>query len=132
VNKYPWQQTVSDAFKASPEALPAKINAAEKAIAARLGDPKEPDASERAALDQALLALRGLIEQSRNPVSERRPHFHIRWSGGALDHEAFGTRAAAEASANDLVLPNERYTIEEYGDGCPRCSELTGKKAVGA
>src|SRR5215469_14684900 len=35
-SEYPWQQKVMDAFRASPDSLPLKINVAERAIAARL------------------------------------------------------------------------------------------------
>jgi hypothetical protein len=49
-------------------------------------------------------------------------HHHIRWSGGLLNWEPFGTRAEAEACANQEVLPAENYTIEQYDDEtCPRC-----------
>lgn len=59
--KYPWQQTVLDAFmEFQPECLPAKINAAEQAILARLSDPAPADPDERIALQDALRSLRVL------------------------------------------------------------------------
>lgn len=60
--KYPWQQAVLDAFtEGRPERLPAKINAAERAIAARLCDPTDTDLDEHAALQAALRSLRILF-----------------------------------------------------------------------
>lgn len=55
--KYPWQQSVLDAFVASPESLPGKINIAEQAISGRFGDPIQPDVEESLALHDALRAL---------------------------------------------------------------------------
>ena len=51
--KYPWQQYVLEAFVASPESLPAKINVAERAIAVRLTERLEPGPEERLALNDA-------------------------------------------------------------------------------
>jgi len=49
-------------------------------------------------------------------------HFHIRWSKTAsLDWEPFDTQEEAEASAKQLVLPGETYTIEKFDGACPRC-----------
>ena len=46
-------------------------------------------------------------------------HYHIRWSRlTTLDYEAFNTRAAAEASAEQSVLQGETYTIEEHEETC--------------
>jgi hypothetical protein len=119
--RYPWQQKVLDASGASRETLSAKIGIAEQAIAARLRDPRKPDAFERLALTDALRAL-------EKPVKEAKPksvhHYHIRWSSGALDWERFITPADAEAGAKQLALPNERYTIEEHGEECSRCGAL--------
>ena len=40
-------------------------------------------------------------------------HYHIRWSRLAtLGYEAFNTRAAAEAGAEQSVLQGETYTID--------------------
>ena len=51
-----------DAFKEGrPERLPAKINAAERAIAARLCEPTSTDMDEHAALGAALRSLRILF-----------------------------------------------------------------------
>ncbi len=50
-------------------------------------------------------------------------HFHIRWSGSKLDWEVFKTHHEAEASAQQLVLPKETYSIEEFDGNCPRCGE---------
>ena len=65
--KYPWQQAVLDAFmEGRPERLPAKINAAERAIAARLLDPTDTDLDEQAALRAALRSLRTLFPASEH------------------------------------------------------------------
>jgi hypothetical protein len=63
--QYPWQQTVMDAFRASSEALPGKINIAERAIAARQGQRPDADKYERKAIKDALKALRGLIDETK-------------------------------------------------------------------
>lgn len=62
--RYPWQQTVLDAFMASPDVLPLKINLAEKAIAGRLNDPQLGN-YERIALRDPLNVLHVLIAESR-------------------------------------------------------------------
>jgi hypothetical protein len=57
-------------------------------------------------------------------MDRHRVHYHIRWSGKAtLDWERFSTREEAEASAKQLLLQGETYTIEEYDDACPRCRD---------
>jgi hypothetical protein len=56
------------------------------------------------------------------------PHYHIRWSGKALDWERFPTRAEAEASAKQLMRLGETYTIEEYDGACLRCQEAMKSK----
>ena len=64
--KYPWQQSVLDAFmEVRPESLPAKINAAERAISVRLCDPNPPGAEESTALHDALRSLRVLLPEAR-------------------------------------------------------------------
>ena len=63
--KYPWQQYVLEAFVATPESLPAKINVAERAIAVRLKERPEPGPKERLALNDALRAMQILIEETR-------------------------------------------------------------------
>jgi hypothetical protein len=50
-------------------------------------------------------------------------HFHIRWSDGKLDWQAFTTESEAEERAKELVLPDETYTIEKADQQCPRCEE---------
>jgi hypothetical protein len=68
--KYPWQESVLEAFQElRPEVLPYKINAAEKAIAARLKDPQRPDPAEHLAITDALRALRMLM-----PVRAEEKH----------------------------------------------------------
>jgi hypothetical protein len=58
-------------------------------------------------------------------------HYHIRWSGkAALDWECFNTHAEAEASAKQLLLQGETYTIEEYDDACPRCRDTMNLKSA--
>ena len=53
-------------------------------------------------------------------------HYHIHWSGKpALDWERFSTRDEAEASAKELALPGETFTVEEHDESCPQCMEFT-------
>lgn len=73
--KYTWQQPVIDALQSVPESLPAKINVAEKAIAARLTDADHADKEEQLALKDALQGLRVLLARTRppsTPVKERK------------------------------------------------------------
>jgi DNA-binding NarL/FixJ family response regulator len=63
--EYPWQQKVVDAFRASPDSLPGKINIAERAIAARLIDRNQKDLAERLALRCALRSISALIDETR-------------------------------------------------------------------
>lgn len=59
--KYPWQQAVLDAcLEMRPRFLPGKINAAERAIAARLSDPQQLEPDELLALRDALHSLHSL------------------------------------------------------------------------
>lgn len=122
--KYLWQQTVIDAFESSVESLPGKINTAEKAIAARLQDPRQPDGFERIAIREALRALSTLLREERSRAAGLQTHFHILWEGGTLDWERFILRADADASARGLARPGETYTIKEYGIECPRCAAM--------
>jgi hypothetical protein len=62
--KYEWQQTVLDAFTTSVDSLPQKISIAERAIAARLKAPQQPDAYERIAINDALRALQVLQREA--------------------------------------------------------------------
>lgn len=59
--KYPWQRIVFEAFEASPESLPGKVNAAERAIALRLRDETDASLDEQLALKSALRALNDLL-----------------------------------------------------------------------
>ena len=69
--KYPWQQDVLDAFlEFRREFLCLKINAAERAISARLCDPDLPDLDERVALRDALRSLRTLLNENSGPAKE--------------------------------------------------------------
>ena len=70
--KYPWQQTVVDAFLAKPAELGAKINMAELAILARLKQIHSVDFAERIALEDALRALRVLIAEAKADDASRR------------------------------------------------------------
>lgn len=64
--KYPWQQFVLDAFlELRPEGLPAKVNAAQRAISARLCEPNTLDAEESTALRDALRSLRVLFPEAK-------------------------------------------------------------------
>lgn len=51
-------------------------------------------------------------------------HFHIHWESGALDWEPFATRWEAESSAGQLARVNESFSIQEFGENCPRCLGL--------
>ncbi len=62
--KYTWQRAVADALDASPEILPAKINLAERAIAARLAGGDDLVSEERIAIKEALKALRQLLDET--------------------------------------------------------------------
>jgi hypothetical protein len=86
--KYPWQQFVLDALtEFRPDGLPAKINAAERAISARLRDPNAPDVEESTALRDALRSLRVLFpklaETSGFEIGEAGEH-----SGGKKEDVA--------------------------------------------
>lgn len=61
--RYAWQQAVLDAFESSPDSLPLKVNAAQRAISARLTDPTPADLDERIAIREALLSLRALLPE---------------------------------------------------------------------
>lgn len=71
--KYSWQQFVLDAFtEFRPELLPLKVNAAERAISARLCEPNPPDTEESTAIRDALRSLRLLFpEASRDGNSSQ-------------------------------------------------------------
>ena len=62
-----------DAFLALPESLPAKINIAERAIAARFLERNEPDVDEKWALNDALRALRVLIGETPSKTVWQQP-----------------------------------------------------------
>jgi hypothetical protein len=62
--KYPWQQSVVDAFLAPRDSLAMKINIAERIIAARLQDSTQTDLEERIALKDALNALKTLLAET--------------------------------------------------------------------
>jgi hypothetical protein len=68
--KYPWQEAVVEAFIAAPADLGAKINEAERAISARIGEP-EIDFAERMALDDALRMLRVLMSETKAEEAEQ-------------------------------------------------------------
>lgn len=67
--KYPWQEAVVAAFIATPADLGAKINEAERTIAARISEP-QIDFSERMALDDALRMLRVLMSETKAEEAE--------------------------------------------------------------
>ena len=56
-------------------------------------------------------------------------HYHIRWALiPLLDFESFNTRVEAEAGAELLARPGEKYTIEEQEDGCQRCRDARSER----
>jgi hypothetical protein len=58
-------------------------------------------------------------------------HYHIRWSQiPVLDWESFSTLEAAEAAAELLARPGEKYTIEKRDEGCERCRDAAKSKAA--
>lgn len=63
--KYPWQQSVLEAFMASPDSLGPKIAIAQRAISARLAR-SHIDPEEHLALHDALRAL-GVLTQETKP-----------------------------------------------------------------
>jgi len=69
--RYSWQQSVLDAFLAPRDFLPPKVNIAEQAIAARLTDPQQTDLTERIALNDALRALRVLLQEAKRRPEQR-------------------------------------------------------------
>jgi len=62
--RYCWQQAVLDAFtETRPEALPLKVNAAQRAISARLCDDTPADSNEQTAIREARQSLRALLPE---------------------------------------------------------------------
>jgi hypothetical protein len=59
--EYSWQQTLLDAFLASPAELAGKINIAERAIMTRLKGPEKISTAEHLAMEDALRSLKVLI-----------------------------------------------------------------------
>lgn len=69
--KYPWRRFVVDAFmELRHERLLLKINAAERAVSARLCDPTPADNEERFALKDALRRLRILMSEQEKKRNE--------------------------------------------------------------
>lgn len=54
---------------------------------------------------------------------QRKVHFHIRWPE-KLDWERFESEAEAAARAEEIVRPDETYSIEPFNGDCPACGEL--------
>lgn len=53
-------------------------------------------------------------------------HYHIRWckqTGNTLDWERFSTPEEAKDSAEQLVQPDEEYSIEQFDGDCPQCAQ---------
>lgn len=71
-SKYGWQETVRDVLRASPSSLPAKLNAAHKAILARLDDT-ELGVNERTAIKDTLSVLRILTSGTHVKASGTEP-----------------------------------------------------------
>ena len=62
-------------------------------------------------------------------LKDGKLHYHIHWSGKAtLDWESFDTSAEAEKSAKQLARIGETYAIEEHGEACPRCLDVSKLK----
>jgi len=70
--KYPWQRFILDAFaETHPAEFLKKINAAQRAIAARLCDSTPADIDERIALNDGLQSLHALMQE---PQPKRTEH----------------------------------------------------------
>ena len=61
--KHPWQQAVADAFQSPSENLRFKVNAALRAISARLREKTPADPNEQIAIREALQSLRTLLPE---------------------------------------------------------------------
>jgi hypothetical protein len=68
--KYPWQQTIIDAFLSPPQETPARIKIAERTILARLTQSRNMDQGERAALEDAWRTLQVLISEAKSQRAE--------------------------------------------------------------
>ena len=55
-------------------------------------------------------------------------HYHIRWSDSKIDWQVFNTSEEAQVEAATLVRPGETYTIDEFGDECPKCHAALSPK----
>lgn len=70
--KYAWQQLVSDAFtEARSEFLPLKINAAQRAISARLCDKTPATPDEQIAIREALQSLDALVHEPKKESDQK-------------------------------------------------------------
>jgi hypothetical protein len=60
--------------------------------------------------------------QSMEPKTAKS-HYHIQWSGrSSVDWQRFETAQEAGRLADELVGPDESYTIKEFTeDACPAC-----------
>jgi hypothetical protein len=54
-------------------------------------------------------------------------HYHIRWSDSKLDWQAFSASQEAQIEAERLARFEETYTIEKFGENCPRCRVVDGR-----
>lgn len=69
--KYPWQQAVLDAFTETRyEFLPLKVNAAQRAISARLCEKNPTDLDEQIAIKEALHSLSALLPEPKKDPRE--------------------------------------------------------------
>lgn len=65
--KYGWQQPVMDAFtEKRPDLVSGRVNAAQRAISARLCATTPADLDERVALREALQSLRALVPEPKS------------------------------------------------------------------
>ena len=51
-------------------------------------------------------------------------HYHILWADSKLDWQAFATASEANAEAERLKRPDEKYVIQERDGDCERCKAL--------
>jgi len=68
---YAWEQAVVDAFRAYTEDLPLKVNAAERAISARLTESIPVDIQEHIAIREALDSLHALLPTRANETKQQ-------------------------------------------------------------
>ena len=58
-------------------------------------------------------------------------HFHIQWVGrDKIDWARFDSQQEAEEFAKDIVLPDEKYLIQGFGQHCPTCQATRTRSKI--